>query len=43
MSRRKHERRLEESYGTVLTPWVMGLLVVGVVLTLTLYIATMPL
>jgi hypothetical protein len=43
MSRRKYERRLEQSYGTVLMPWLMGLLVVAVLLMLALYVATMPL
>jgi hypothetical protein len=43
MSRRKHERRLEASYGIVLTPWIMGLLTVGILLTLALYVGTMPL
>jgi hypothetical protein len=33
MSRRKHERRLEASYGIVLTPWILGLLTVGILLT----------
>jgi hypothetical protein len=43
MSRRKRERRLEEAYGIVVPPWMMGLLAVGILLTLALYIGTMPL
>jgi hypothetical protein len=43
MSRRKRQRRLEERYGSQLTPWMAGSLGLGVLLMLALYLATMPL
>ena len=43
MSRRKHERRLEERYGSPLTPWTMGILATCALLVLLVYIGTMPL
>ncbi|MEZ0171211.1 hypothetical protein [Microvirga sp. TS319] len=43
MSRRKHQRHLEEQYRTQLTPWVAGSLGLGVLLILAIYLATVPL
>jgi len=43
MSRRKHQRRLEEHYRNQLAPWMAGSLGVCVLLMLAVYIATMPL
>jgi hypothetical protein len=43
MSRRKHQRRLEEHYRTQLAPWMAGSLGVCVLLMLVIYIATIPL
>ncbi len=43
MSPRKHQRRLEEHYGKLLTPWMIGRLTVCTLLMLVAYIGTMPL
>jgi hypothetical protein len=43
MSRRKHQRRLEEHYRNHLAPLLVGSAGVCVLLMLALYIATMPL
>jgi hypothetical protein len=43
MSRRKHQRRLEEQYRSQLAPWLVGAAGGCVLLMLAIYIATMPL
>jgi len=43
MSRRKHQRRLEEQYRNQLAPWLVGAAGACVLLMLAIYIATMPL
>ena len=43
MSRRKHQRRLEEHYKSQLAPWLVGSAGMGVLLMMAIYIATMPL
>lgn len=43
MSRRKHQRRLEEHYGNLLAPWTAGVLAVCALLMLVIYVGTMPL
>jgi len=43
MSRRKHQRRLEEHYRNRLAPWLVGSAGVCVLLMLAIYVATMPL
>jgi hypothetical protein len=43
MSRRKHQRRLEEHYSNRLAPWLAGSGGVCVLLMLAIYVATMPL
>ena len=41
MSRRKHERRREERYGSPVAPWTVGILGVCALLVLLVYIGTM--
>jgi hypothetical protein len=43
MSRRKHQRRLDEHYRSQLAQWLVGTAGICVLLMLALYIATMPL
>ncbi len=43
MSRRKHQRRLEEHYRTQIAPWMVGSLGLVILLMLAIYLATIPL
>ncbi len=43
MSRRKHQRHLEEHYRNQLAPWMAGSLGVCALLMVAVYVATMPL
>jgi hypothetical protein len=43
MSRRKRQRRLEERYGNLLAPWIVGVLAACALLMLAIYIGAMPL
>jgi hypothetical protein len=43
MSRRKHQRRLEEHDRNRLAPWLVGSAGVCILLMLALYVATIPL
>jgi hypothetical protein len=43
MSRRKHQRRLEQHYRTQLAPWMAGSMGICVLLMVAIYIASMPL
>jgi hypothetical protein len=43
MSRRKHQRRLEEYHRNQLAPWLVASAGLCVLLMLAIYVATMPL
>jgi len=43
MSRRKHQRQLEERYGSIFAPWLVGILGACALVALLIYIGTMPL